>query len=98
MDQWIIILRWILMIPMIALCVWATLFNWSIIYREFIKRDEKVPSVATFGGEIFGIIAIVLCPAKEIQKFWWIPVVFGGMFVYILTSFIFSITQKFRKT
>ncbi len=97
MSQWTDVLRWILMIPISALCIWASLFNWSVIYREFIKQEVKVPSIGAFGGEMFGIIAITLCPVNEIHKLWSMPLIFGGTFFYFLLGTIFSLKQKFYK-
>ncbi|HDY87955.1 MAG TPA: hypothetical protein ENH82_07580 [bacterium] len=73
MDTNIIIIKWVLTVPLMGLFLWVLIFNWWVVWRRYVRREEKVPSIGPIIGGVSGFLALRVCPLPGANTFSWVP-------------------------
>jgi hypothetical protein len=82
--------RWVACAALLLLSAAATVTNWALVLRYFLKkrRNSLVPIV----GGVAGVLGCLVSPSLMLRAWWWLPLVLdpgaGPLFVATAVSFI----------
>lgn len=89
------IARWTAAIVFGLLGWWIIVMNFAIVYVWFVRRKHHswVPLV----GGIFAFAGMVFCPAPQIQRFAWVPLIIDVAFCISALTIGFLMELYVRK-
>ena len=89
------IIKWGFTVLLMGLFLWVLIFNWSVVWRRYIRHEEKVPSIGPIIGGVSGFIALRVCPLPGVSTFSWIPLFLDvGCIPYIVLFLWSMLTGK----
>jgi len=87
-------IRWILAVLFISFFGFMFFVNWRIAFCNYVKRTSFT-SVIPFIGGIAGSLGLLIFPVKQVNSFWWIPLITEwGSIPLIIFTLLCSIFAK----
>ena len=99
METVIEIFRWVMGAVLAAIFVLFAIFNWWVVWRGMVRRDQEGVSLALVIGGLFGFASIMLLPVGSTSTrlaFAWTPFLLDGTLPYLVVGLIYAAADRRR--
>ena len=90
MAELVIVVRWVLTIVLGLLWLLIAVYNASLTWREWVRREDRVPSIIPVVGGFFAYTAAVACPwdSPLVGLLFWLALILDVGSLPLLVLFI----------
>lgn len=96
------IIRWIGCVSLAILALPSVLFGWSVLVRIPFhalsrgdeREDRSFSLVLPFVSPLIVLLAILLCPVPDINRFWWAAFVIDPQYILLVFGLIGAMIDR----